>query len=392
MVGREGCAAEACKGGDAFNKVYRAAFIEWRTQLAKDLMQCHYNTITSAWCKVGLGSVLDKGCEMWTASIKSFGGGSMLDTVQQAVFRAQQEHQPQQPGAAGGTVRTDGSVAGRGVDEGRMEIEQQQEEEITPRERMNIEKRDRLLHAVRTLAPGVVLHLARHRTPMAAKHAHSGEGGEGGERGRAEGRKEGGGEGSGAVAEEVGNDASVHSTSNLLVLAADVRWRRGVLRITPKSDDEEEFQLSKEQVGDTTNAAVVALCSTYELLEQPSASEGASAQRVKKGNAKLVREPPLICTLQPWSLSCSHLILLLLAAPAGARDGGTGGPPSVRGRLRRRGPIAARRRAGHRGRALRYGGSGGQGGPQHSDRFACEALPRVGRGAAVPGHRRPFSV
>jgi len=78
------------------------------------------------------------------------------------------------------------------------------------------------------------------------------------------------------------------SSANLLVLAADVRWRRGVLRITPKSDDEEEFQLSKEQVGDTTDAAVVALCSTYELFEQPSAGGGASAQRVKKGNAKLV--------------------------------------------------------------------------------------------------------
>jgi hypothetical protein len=36
VVGREGCAAEACKGGEGFNKVYRAAFIEWRTQLAKD--------------------------------------------------------------------------------------------------------------------------------------------------------------------------------------------------------------------------------------------------------------------------------------------------------------------------------------------------------------------
>jgi len=255
VVGREGCAAEACKGGEGFNKVYRAAFIEWRTQLAKDLMQCHYNTITSAWSKVGLGSVLDKGCEMWTASIKSFGGGSMLDTVQQAVFRAQQEHQLQQPGAVGGTeIEQQQAVGGTEIEQqqavGGTEIEQQDEDEITPLQRLNIEKRDRMLHAVRTLGSGMVLQLARHRTPMVAEQADS--------------------------------------SANLLVLAADVRWRRGVLRITPKSDDEEEFQLSKEQVGDTTDAAVVALCSTYELFEQPSAGGGASAQRVKKGNAKLV--------------------------------------------------------------------------------------------------------
>jgi hypothetical protein len=256
VVGREGCAAEACKGGEGFNKVYRAAFIEWRTQLAKDLMQCHYNTITSAWSKVGLGSVLDKGCEMWTASIKSFGGGSMLDTVQQAVFRAQQEHQLQQPGAVGGTgIEQQQAVGGTEIEQqqavGGTEIEQQDEDEITPLQRLNIEKRDRMLHAVRTLGSGMVLQLARHRTPMVAEQ-------------------------------------QADSSANLLVLAADVRWRRGVLRITPKSDDEEEFQLSKEQVGDTTDAAVVALCSTYELFEQPSAGGGASAQRVKKGNAKLV--------------------------------------------------------------------------------------------------------
>ena len=50
----DGRIADACKGGEIFNKVYRRAIIKMKAQLASDLRKTGHNIITSAWVKVGL--------------------------------------------------------------------------------------------------------------------------------------------------------------------------------------------------------------------------------------------------------------------------------------------------------------------------------------------------
>jgi hypothetical protein len=70
-VERSGNAAEVCKGGAAFNKVYKEAILAWRAQLAADKKATGSNEIVSSWIKCGIGPILDPDCEMWFAHQRS---------------------------------------------------------------------------------------------------------------------------------------------------------------------------------------------------------------------------------------------------------------------------------------------------------------------------------
>ena len=81
VVSEENCGVEASKGGAVFNRIFRKAFLRFRTEQADRLARDRRNAITSAWETSGLRGALNPYCKGWTHAIQSFGEGSLLGLV-----------------------------------------------------------------------------------------------------------------------------------------------------------------------------------------------------------------------------------------------------------------------------------------------------------------------
>ena len=80
-MSEENCGVEASKGGAVFNRIFRKAFLRFRTEQADRLARDRRNAITSAWETSGLRGALNPYCKGWTHAIQSFGEGSLLGLV-----------------------------------------------------------------------------------------------------------------------------------------------------------------------------------------------------------------------------------------------------------------------------------------------------------------------
>ena len=268
-------ASEAVKGGVVFNGIYRRAFIRWRAQMQADLRAQGYNTIKSAWSKVGLGLLLDKECEMWTAAIRLFGADSMLGLAQQAVdVAASAAARAAAAGDQGGVgAAGEGGVGATPAVEGGDQVMAMHARSVTARERLDAEKKDRLLTLLRNLGVGDSVALGHHQQPPHdVGYMPSGAGGVG----------SGGSGGSGAC-EEPG--MATHKPARPKK-AATVVGALGLVRITPKDEHEHEIELTHKQLEDAMDPAVVSVCVAYEIFADYAAINQEDAKRRKKVRAK----------------------------------------------------------------------------------------------------------
>jgi hypothetical protein len=249
-------ASEACKGGVCFNRIYRRAFIKWQAQMEADLRSQGYNTITSAWTKVGLGLELDKGCEMWTAAIRLFGAASILGLARQAVnVAAAAAAQAAAEGDQGGVgAAGEGGVgATPAADQGGDRVTAMHARNVTAVERLDAEKKDRLLTLLRNLSVGDCVALGHHE-----QLPH----------------------------EEVAEPGMTTHKPARPKKAATAVGALSLVRITPRDKHENEIELTHEQLKDALDPDVVRVCAAYEIFVDRAAINQEDAKRRKKVKAK----------------------------------------------------------------------------------------------------------
>jgi len=296
-------ASEACKGGVCFNGIYRRAFIKWQAQMEADLRSQGYNTITSAWTKVGLGLVLDKGCDMWTAAIRLFGAASILGLAQQAVnvaaAAAAQAAAEGEGGVGEGGVGAvgEGGAGATPAAEGGDRVTAMHARSVTACERLDAEKKDRLLTLLRNLSVGDCVALGHHE-----QLPH----------------------------EEVAEPGMTAHKPARPKKAATAVGALSLVRITPMDKHENEIELTHEQLKDALDPDVVRVCAAYEIFVDRAAINQEDAKRRKKAKAKERRLQRVAIAEQArnqynsdWAEEQKRLLdaLLLLFTPNGSTVG-----------------------------------------------------------------------
>ena len=291
------CAVEAAKGGDAFNKVFRAAFLLWRKEMSDALQATQMNAVKSAWRKVGLGGKLNPHCEMWTAAIGLFGDESLLQqslkTIQDAVWKVANVNVDDAEEAPAG-AHIDGTADDDDVDAAAAAARAAACESrahlcpagLSAREAAQHDRADRLRTALEHLETSLSLEaLGAERTADAERNADDAAHGErvvDGER-NADGERAA----DGAVADEAA--MAVESPNVAAPTATAVASGDMITIIVHAARGEAQspaISISRSQLQDPQDSTVLDLCARFQLAAQPSAADASNARARARASAR----------------------------------------------------------------------------------------------------------